>query len=221
MLLLKMTSYGCCYSIFEFSLRYFFGLGFCLELDFPQIRMQPTGEWNCRIEHGITSLKGCDGRWTLSMAAARWNIQGTCQHLVFHAVVGFDGSIHYFYFLFRFARCFSFLFVNVVLRTGYVRPRCNIYIIRSWPFSIREGWVVIFGFAGLCTRSLLVRVVYSSLIRPVKHLSIFLRARLLDIFFFACFVAWLLTCLSLPRDTRQRHAFTLNIQSAFRQPDDG
>ena len=43
--------------------------------------------------------------------------------------------------------------------------------------------MVIFGFAGLCTRSLLVRVVYSSLIRPDKHLSIFLRARLLDIFF--------------------------------------
>ncbi len=69
--LVKMTSYGCYYSIFEFSLCYFFGLGFCLELDFPQIRMQPTGEWNCRIEHGITSLKGCDGRWTLSMAVAR------------------------------------------------------------------------------------------------------------------------------------------------------
>ena len=44
---------------FRIFVALFIWLGFCLELDFLQIRRQPTGEWNCRIEHGIASLKGC------------------------------------------------------------------------------------------------------------------------------------------------------------------
>jgi hypothetical protein len=51
---------------------------------------------------------------------------------------------------------------------GLVRPGCNIFfllllLLSSWRdfLCMGEGWcsgVVIFGFAGLCTKSLLVRV---------------------------------------------------------------
>ena len=185
--------------------------------------MQPTGEWNCRIEHGIASLKGQGGRRTLSTAAARWNIHGTCQHSVFHAVVGFDGSICNFYFLFRFPRCPLFFFhfsLRESLLTYWPCPSGMQYFFVSRRFSVWEGGVVIFGFAGLCSKSLLVRVVYSALIRPDKHPPIFfLSARLLDFLLVLLFGFWRVwVCRAIPASATHSHWIS---QSAFRQLDDG